>query len=81
MKYLVVECHELRRYNLTNYIDTLMNERAVAKSTRASVPSWSPTGIIPRVNTTFFIPESSRYYALLGYTGIGWIKIYDDATQ
>jgi len=77
MKYLVVECNELRRYNLTNYIDTLMNLHDVDKSTRASVPSWSPTGIIPKVNTTFFIPETNRHYDLLSYTGIGWIKQYD----
>ena len=79
MKYLVVECHELRRYNLTNYINMLNQDSSIDSCARASVPSWTPTGILPKVSMTYWIPETNRHYALLSYTGIGWIKTYDDA--
>lgn len=79
MKYLVVECNELERYNLRHYQQILDGDQTVDRAARASVPSWTPTGILPKVSVTYWIPETNRHYALLSYTGIGWVKTYDDA--
>jgi len=81
MKYLVITCDELVRHNLGHYTGILDLDDSVDKLGRSSVPEWTPTGIVPKMITSYYIPEANRLYDLLRYTGIGWIKTYDDAIQ
>lgn len=74
MKYLVVTGDELINHNLGNYVNLLDSAEDVDSCSRVTLPWVTPTGIVPRALTTYWIPETNRLYSLLRYTGIGWIK-------
>lgn len=78
MKYLVITCDELVRHNLGHYTGILDADLTVDKLGRSSAPLWTPTCIVPKMITFYYIPEANKLYSLLRYTGIGWVKTYDD---
>ncbi len=73
MKYLIVSGEELEKYNLTNFEPKLLAEDDIDSVSSIKLPWVTPTGIVPRATRSYYIPESNRYYALLGYTGVGSI--------